>query len=186
MADDLDHLFVLDNDPQVMRYINGGIPVSRSAIQREILPLFLQYDDHNPVFGFWAAEDKNKVQFLGWFSLRPTGNDPGEAALGYRLRRDAWGQGYATEGVRALIASAFAQPGIQRIVATTYEDNLASLRVMEKAGMTLVRRFRLTPEEIEHADTFLTESLAVWDGDDLEYAISKSDWQRRSPFRPSA
>lgn len=175
-ADDLDHLFELDNDPQVMRWINGGVPVSRRVIQNEILPTFLIYDGRHPAFGFWAACDNNGGSFLGWFSLRPTGTRAGDALLGYRLRRAAWGQGYATEGVRALIDKAFSEPGVRRIVATTYEKNLASRRVMEKAGLTLIRRFRLTPADLQQADTFHSGSLEVWDGDDLEYALEKSDW----------
>jgi RimJ/RimL family protein N-acetyltransferase len=174
---DLDHLFQLDNDPQVMRWINGGRPVSRQVIRSEILPTFLTYDSRHPAFGFWAAIDKNGGGFHGWFSLRPTGTRVGDALLGYRLRRAAWGQGYATEGVRALINIAFSAPGVQRIVATTYEKNLASRRVLEKAGLTLIRRFRLTPADLQQADTFHTDSLAVWDGYDLEYALEKSAWQ---------
>ena len=119
-AADLDHLFELDNDPEVMRYINGGRPVSRQVLQDEILPTFLTYDSRHPAFGFWAAIDKYSAEFLGWFSIRPTGSNPGDLLLGYRLRRAAWGQGYATEGVRALIKKAFSEAAVQRIVATTY------------------------------------------------------------------
>ena len=172
---DVDHLFHLDNDPEVMRYINGGTPTPREAIQNDILPNFCHYDNH---FGVWAAEAKATGEFLGWFSLRPTDENNDEATLGYRLTRAAWGNGYATEGVQALIIQGFTTWGLQRIVATTYEENLASRRVMEKAGMTMVRRFRLTPEDIQNADTFHTESTEIWDGDDVEYAIEKSEWKR--------
>lgn len=178
-AADLDNLFELDNDPEVMRWINGGIPVSRQVIQNEILPTFLTYDHRHPTFGFWAAIDKSRGGFLGWFSIRPTSSQSGDALLGYRLRRTAWGQGYATEGVRALIDRAFLEPGLQRIVATTYEKNLASRRVMEKAGLTLIRRFRLSPADLQQADTYHAASLDLWDGDDLEYALEKSAWQKQ-------
>jgi RimJ/RimL family protein N-acetyltransferase len=170
---DADHLFCLDNDSEVMRYINGGTPTPREAIQNDILPGFCHYDDH---FGVWAAEAKETGMFIGWFSLRPTNDNQTEAALGYRLNRDAWGQGYATEGVQALISQGFTAWGLKRIVATTYEENLASRRVMEKAGMTFVRSFRLTPDDILSADTFHAEFVEVWDGDDVEYAIEKAEW----------
>jgi RimJ/RimL family protein N-acetyltransferase len=181
---DIEDLYELDNDPDVMRYINGGTPVSRKAIQNEILPTFLHYDARQPAFGFWAAVEKISGYFLGWFSIRPANNIADTAALGYRLRRAAWSKGYATEGVRALIDKAFAELGFQRVVATTYEKNLASRRVMEKAGMTLVRRFRLTREDLQQADTYHAASLEVWDGDDLEYAIEKSDWMRQQSPGP--
>ena len=50
-----------------------------------------------PEFGFWAAVERSTGQFIGWFHLRPDeGAQPGEVELGYRLRRSAWGRGYAT------------------------------------------------------------------------------------------
>ncbi|MCA9945655.1 MAG: GNAT family N-acetyltransferase, partial [Anaerolineales bacterium] len=108
---------------------------------------------------------------------RPLPHNPAEASLGYRLRRTVWGQGLATEGVRALMRKGFAELGLQRVVANTYEHNLASRRVMEKAGMTLVRRFRLTLEDLQGVDTFHTDAAEVWDGDDVEYALDKKNWQ---------
>jgi RimJ/RimL family protein N-acetyltransferase len=176
---DLEHLYALDNDPEVMRYINGGIPTPREVIEREILPSFLCYDEHSPGFGFWAAVEKNIGAWLGWFSFRPVSADPGQVVLGYRFRRAAWGRGYATEGARALIDRGFREWGVQRVMATTYQDNLASRRVMEKVGMTLVRRFRLTAKEIARSDTFHAESVEVWDGDDVEYAIERAEWRAR-------
>jgi len=53
--------------------------------------------------------------------------------LGYRLRKLAWGQGYATEGSRALIRKGFTEFGVQRVTAEAMAENGASRRVMEKA-----------------------------------------------------
>ena len=181
-AADLDHLYALDNDPAVMRYINGGGPTPRAVIERDVLPVFLEYDARHPGFGFWAAVhrtgiDRGDGEWLGWFSFRPTGDEPGKVVLGYRLRRSAWGQGYATEGARALLQKGFEEWGVRRVGATTYEKNRASRRVMEKLGMRMVRRFRLTEEEIARSDTYHAESVEVWDGDDVEYAIERPEWQ---------
>ena len=168
---DADHLFALDNDPEVMRYLNGGVPTPRHVVEEAILPGFMQMDPARPAFGFWAAELKATAEFVGWFSLRPLPENQHHAALGYRLVRAFWGRGLATEGVRALIHKGFTELGLARVVATTYEHNLASRRVMEKAGMTLVRRFRLTVADLQAADTFHTDEVELWDGDDVEYAI---------------
>lgn len=173
---DVDHLHALDNDPEVMRYLNGGAPTPRQAIEQQILPGFMQTDPAQPRFGFWAAELKASGEFVGWFSLRPLPENPQHAALGYRLKRAAWGQGLATEGVQALIHKGFVELGLERVVATTYEHNVASRRVMEKAGLTLVRRFQLTPEELQATDTFYTDEMEIWDGDDVEYALDKAVW----------
>lgn len=176
---DGENLFALDNDPAVMRYINGGTPTPWEVVQIQILPGFLRYDDAQPGFGFWAAEEKATDEFVGWFVFRPTGNAPGEVALGYRLRRTAWGKGYATEGGAALIRRGFEEWGVAQVVATTYEENAASRRVMEKLGMGHVRSFRYSAEEIGASDTAYTESAEVWPGEDVEYALTQTEWERR-------
>jgi RimJ/RimL family protein N-acetyltransferase len=178
--DDAGHLFELDSDPDVMRYLNGGTPTAREVIEGDILPRFLRYDERFPGFGFWAIIDKANRDFVGWFSLRPLDEaDPCEASLGFRLCKAAWGQGYATEGARALLRLGFTELGVERVVATTYEDNLASRRVMDKAGMALSRRFRLTTEDLKGVDTYQIASQDLWDGDDVEYALQKIDWAQQ-------
>jgi RimJ/RimL family protein N-acetyltransferase len=166
---DADNLVSLDADPEVMRFITGGIPTSRTEILDEVLPAFLGYYQHYEGYGFWAAIEKETGEFLGWFHFRPrAGAAPGEVELGYRLRKSAWGQGYATEGSRALIRAGFTQFGVQRVVAETMAVNLASRRVMEKAGLTLVRTFHQPwPFPID-GDQF----------GDVEYALDRAGWQQ--------
>ncbi len=99
--DDVYDLVELDTDPEVMRFINGGRPTPRDEIENEVLPAFLGYYERYAGYGFWAAVEKSTGRFVGWFHFRPE-NDahPDEVELGYRLRRSAWGKGYATEGSR--------------------------------------------------------------------------------------
>lgn len=173
---DADHIFALDNDPDVMRYLNGGTPTSRDVIENQILPTFLHYDANQPGLGFWAVEPIASDEFLGWVSLRLTDDVPGEAVLGYRFCKATWGKGYATEACRGLIEKGLADMGVERVIATTYQDNVGSQRVMEKLGMTLVRRFRLTLEDLGQSDTYQSDGDDLWDGDDLEYAVDKREW----------
>jgi RimJ/RimL family protein N-acetyltransferase len=63
--------------------------------------------------------------------------------------------------------------------ATTYQDNLASRRVMEKAGLTLVRTDHLTPAHLLAQGTCHITSQDLWEGDDVEYALEKADWERQ-------
>lgn len=177
---DADQLIALDSDPEVMRYLNGGAPTPRDVIEREILPGFLRSYEQGEGYGVWAAIEVVTADFLGWFSLqRRVDGEPGDATLGYRLRRSAWGKGYATEGARALIRKGFTEAGARRIVATTYQDNTASRRVMEKAGMTLARVYRLTPADLAAESGTFVPSGELWDGDDVEYALSRADWERQ-------
>ena len=124
-------LVALEADPEVMRYLNGGQPVPEAGI---VDSDFLTPRGTEPEV--MAAHVGATGEFLGWFALfddgRVDGMNTGE--LGYRLRRNNWGQGYATEGVLALVASAFASTGFDRIQAQTMTINLGSRRVLEKAG----------------------------------------------------
>lgn len=177
--DDVDDLTALDSDPAVMRYLNGGEPTPRAVIERDVLPRFIASSQAGDGYGVWAAIERATGAFVGWFAFRPHENGAaGEVSLGYRLRRSVWGRGYATEGARALIRQGFSALGMQRVVATTYQDNLASRRVMEKAGLTLARTFRLTPEQLAaEGDTFVAAG-ELWDGDDVEYALDRAEWER--------
>ena len=165
---DLPLLVELDSDPEVMRYLTGGPLTPLEEIRDEILPAFLGYYARGERYGFWAAIEKATGAFVGWFHLRPLPDSPpDEPELGYRLRRAAWGQGYGTEGARALIAKAFAELGARRVVASTGADNIASRRVMEKAGMRHVETVR-----------------RVWPGyfndeeqEDVEYVLERAEWQ---------
>ena len=178
-ADDLDDLVALDADPEVMRYLSGGAATPRAVMEQHRLPRWLSYYERGDGFGYWVAIEKASGDFLGWFHFRPPeGAGPGEVELGYRLRRAAWGRGYATEGSRALIHKGFAEQDVQRVVATTYQDNLASRRVMEKLGMTLLRTFRPTPEELA-AHGLDGSAQELFPGDDVEYALEKAEWEKQ-------
>src|SRR3712207_4169944 len=144
--DDVDHLFALHNDPDVMRFLNGGKPTPHEEIERE-------YREHFAGDGYWAAVEKATGEYLGWFAFHPTeGRELDEVEIGYRLKRSAWGKGYATEGSRALIRKGFTELGVRRVVAETMAVNTASRRVMEKAGLRLVRTLHQEwPDQIGRA-----------------------------------
>jgi RimJ/RimL family protein N-acetyltransferase len=184
-AADVNNLVELDSDPEVMRFLTGGKPTPRNLIEQEYLPRILAYYERYEGFGFWAAIERSTGDFLGWFHFRPPDSSrPEDVELGYRLRRSAWGNGYATEGSRALIRKGFAELGVQRVVASTYQDNLASRRVMEKAGLTLVRTFHMTPDELITHGVDPVTAQEPWPGDDVEYALTRADWERQEARQP--
>jgi RimJ/RimL family protein N-acetyltransferase len=174
---DVDNLAGLDADPDVMRFVNGGIPTSRDEIENEFLPAFLGYYQRYQGYGFWAAIERSTGDFLGWFHFRPRdGTVPGHVELGYRLRKSAWGKGYATEGSRALIRKGFTEFGVQRVTAEAMAANMASRRVMEKAGLALVRTFHQPCPGATGS-----HELEV-----VEYALQKADWEQQDQGRASA
>lgn len=136
---DVDDLVELDSDPEVMRFLTGGRPTPRAVIEDEVPRLLAEYQRFGGL-GRWATMDRAAGAFLGWFALRQNEHGPaGEVELGYRLRRAVWGRGLATEGSRALIRTAFADHGASRVWAQTMAVNVASRRVMEKAGLRYLR-----------------------------------------------
>lgn len=124
-------LVALEADPEVMRYLNGGQPVPEEGLPDGD---FLTPRGTEPEV--MVAHERACGKFVGWFALFDDGLVDGErtAELGYRLCREAWGKGYATEGARALVAEAFEAKGFARVRAKTMAVNLGSRRVLEKAG----------------------------------------------------
>ncbi|GIF76966.1 GNAT family acetyltransferase [Asanoa siamensis] len=165
---DLDDLFALHDDPEVMRFINGGKRASLEEIRERTLP---EMRRGWPAYGgrpaCWVAAERHGGRFVGWFALRPV--DPGRpdtVDLGYRLRRDAWGRGYATEGGRALVDKGFQDLGVRRVVADTMAVNTGSRRVLEKIGLTFERAFFTDwPDVIDGSDQ-----------GDVAYALSRDAW----------
>lgn len=175
-VDDVENLFELDSDPEVMRYLSGGPATPRGDIANKNLPTFLRYYERTPGHGFWAAIERSSGEFAGWFHLRPQSSDPTDRPeLGYRLRKSSWNRGYATELSRALIDHAFGAMGAREVYAQTYSDNAGSRRVMEKCGMRLVRTFRLSPEELLTQLGVADPSL--FPDEDVEYAITRVEWE---------
>jgi RimJ/RimL family protein N-acetyltransferase len=169
---DVDLAVELDSDPEVMRYITGGVATTREEIERDYLPAWLSYYGRFEGYGFWAAIERATGEFLGWFHLRPPpGASHDQPELGYRLRRSAWGRGLATEGARALIDVAFEKYGAQRVNAETMAVNVGSRRVMEKAGLTLVRSFT---QDWSHR-------IEGEEHGDVEYALTREEWLAARP-----
>ncbi|HKN53002.1 MAG TPA: GNAT family N-acetyltransferase [Amycolatopsis sp.] len=168
---DIDALAALHGDPAVMRYIDDGKPVPRDVVERDELPRIL--NEYRTEFGQWAAEHNG--EFVGWFALKPStsvGLDGIE--LGYRLRPAVWGRGFGTEGARALVAMGFGELGVARIGATTMTVNAGSRRVLEKAGLRLIRTFfEEWPVYLEGAEH-----------GDVEYALTRHEWVSAATARP--
>jgi len=132
-ATDADALLALDADPEVRRHVDRPEAPTRLELL-EHLPRMLRRYGSGGEPTFWAAEEADGGAFCGWFHLRPLEEDPVALDLGYRLRREAWGRGLATEGGRHLVDRAFRLLGAERIVAHTLEANYASRHVLEKLG----------------------------------------------------
>ncbi|WP_029009818.1 GNAT family N-acetyltransferase [Azospirillum halopraeferens] len=129
---DLDACLAMDTDPDVMRHV-GGVPAHPGAYRQELAARLA----HTPPagFGYWSVFVKPAPgRFIGWVVLVPHGDDPDLVEIGWRLRRDAWGNGYATEAAAVIVRHGFTSLGLTRIVADVHPDNAASARVAARLG----------------------------------------------------
>ena len=140
------------NNPVVMRWL-GGV---RSVEQQEavVRDRFIRWQEERG-FTFWVVERKADRELLGFCGLKiaDDAGSPVEGALeiGWRLREDAWGQGYAREAAAASLDHAFGPLAADRVVALTVEGNSASWGLMERLGM--IRRPDLDYEGPDWAET---------------------------------
>lgn len=123
--------------PQGLR-LSDGYP---SEFSLEVMDL-LAGERANEADGFAPnfmirRDDGAVIGEIGW-SL--AADEPATAQVGYSVVEPCWGEGYATEALRALLEHVLADPAVERVVADTLPDHVASWRVMEKAGMTELER----------------------------------------------
>ena len=131
--EDRDPFFALNSDPAVMEFLPAGTRAdSDAAVERMIAT----QAEHGHCF--WAVERKADGAFLGFCGPMPAREPLNEVELGWRLAREAWGHGYATEGARASLAWCWANLDTPTVMAITVPANLRSRRVMEKIGLRYV------------------------------------------------
>lgn len=162
-AVDVELLVSLDSDPEVMRFLTGQV-TPRDEVESVVLPEILKVYAEHPQLGTFKAEDA--VGFVGWFGMQPTA-DPRTVGVGYRLKRTAWGKGYATEGTRALITHAFTELGMERVEADTMAVNHRSRAVMRRSGLRFEKVFH------EHFD----DPLPGTEFGEVLYAVDRATWE---------
>lgn len=164
--DDWRAIYAFESDPENARYLDQH-PRSEAEIQL-LLPQVIAWRYARPRLHYAFAMVRRADQALiGWCTLHLRGRQLDAGEIGYALRRDCWGQGYATETARALLRFGFEQLGLRRISAECHPDNTGSWRVMEKAGM---RREGLLRQN--------TCIRGAWT-DTLVYAMVAEDWSSR-------
>ena len=138
-------LWELDQDVEVMRYINGGEMTSMEDIINTMLPRMNSYRNPEDGWGIWKVLTKSDATYLGWILVRPMHffseeRDDNNLELGWRFHRQHWGYGYATEAAKALMVSLHDQKGINQFTAIAEQDNNASINIMKKLGMQFDKR----------------------------------------------
>jgi RimJ/RimL family protein N-acetyltransferase len=132
--DDRPPFAAMNADPDVMEQFPA--PLDRGASDGLVDRILAHWAEHG--FGLWAVERRVDGAFIGFAGLyRPTFEAHFTPAIevGWRLARDAWGQGFATEAGRAALRFGFDTLGLEEIVSFTVPANVRSRGVMERLGM---------------------------------------------------
>ncbi len=132
--DDLDALTPILADPEVMRYSISGIK-TRSQTEDFITRLLSIYQKYN--FGLYAIIYKKNQQLIGFCGLLIWNfEETEEIEIGYRLAREYWGKGLATEAAISVRDYAMNELNIDRLICIIEPENTRSIRVAEKLNMS--------------------------------------------------
>jgi len=135
VLDDLDSLYALNCDPDVIKYIPDAPRNYKET--REELEWHMNGHPKHPELGLWATIHKETSKFIGRCGLLPwTIDQREEVEVAFLLGKEYWGQGLGTEVAQAIVRYAFDQLHIPRLVCMICPDNQASMKVAENIGMT--------------------------------------------------
>ena len=121
-------------DPEVTRFLTW-LPHQSEADTLSLMLSRLSCWETGSEFAWVITRRPDLATPIGMISAIPDERHSWRWSLGYVLARPHWGHGYMTEAVRAVIGIVFDQPHVHRIAAFADEENFASARVLEKAGM---------------------------------------------------
>lgn len=127
---DLEDLYPIFSEPEVVKYMKTGAPVSIEETETALMSIINHWEQHG--FGRWAVVLKETGKLIGYGGLR---NLYGTPELVYLLDKHCWNMGLATELAKACLKWGFEERHFERIIAVTRPDHMASRRVMEKIGM---------------------------------------------------
>ena len=157
---DVDDVYEYAQDPEWARFLPVPQPYLRSDAEEFVARQLAASWPDEPS---WAIVLEGKV--IGALNLHDLNSERRTAALGYAVARARWSQGFATEAVKAVMTAAFKDLNLKRVWAVADVRNIASQRVMEKAGMI---RKRLVQE-----DPPSSTKPVDW----VLYAILREEWE---------
>ena len=135
-SEDLDAYAAMNADPQVREYMFPPRPLTREESEREIEELVGQWVRLG--FGHWAVELRESGDLIGRTGAKRHDDwdlDPEHTEVGWLYARSAWGRGLATEGATAAVSFCLDELQRPEVISIAHLSNLASHRVMRKAGL---------------------------------------------------
>ena len=133
--EDLEDVFAYESDPVVVQYVAYG-PYTEEECRQDLAWHVAHQQAIPRHFFHFAIELQSEKRVIGWCGVQFARADHHEAELGYALHRRYWGQGYTTEAARAVTEYSFAKLGVHRVFGECRPENIGSIRVLQKLGMT--------------------------------------------------
>jgi ribosomal-protein-alanine N-acetyltransferase len=142
----------------ILRYYPNQTPPPREKAEPYITHHLSHWQTRG--YGHWAVVTREEGRVVGWSGLEYL-HELEETEVAYLLSKRAWGRGYATEAARACVKFGFESVGLEKIIGLVHPENVGSVRVLEKCGLTLtgritlwgmeMSRYRITREEYEES-----------------------------------
>jgi len=145
-------------DPEVMRYITGGVPWTDEQIQAFVARQLKVYRERG--FCRWKLIEKASGESIGFCGVG-FWKDSTEPEIGWWLACRCWGRGLATEAAIAALRDAFGRVQLDRLISVAERENRASIRIMQKLGLAFEREFE-------------AEGCGL-----VQYAIDRAQWAAR-------
>ena len=136
---DINLLYDLDGDSDVMKYLTLGKAKTIDEVKKESMPRILKSYTNGSNYGIFPAYLKDNNTYIGWFQFEKDKYIADAIEVGWRLKKEHWGNGYATEVGLSLVKKA--KELNKKVVARAMKNNQASTRVMEKIGLKFVEEF---------------------------------------------
>jgi ribosomal-protein-alanine N-acetyltransferase len=139
-AEDWPNVYEMNSDQDVVKMIANGELKSYDDEWKTFHEKIIDYPVDSD-FGVWAVIRKIDFKLIGASNLSPI-EETNEIQVGYRLKKEFWGNGYATEISQGLVRYGFEKLGLERIVGLTNIENIASQKVLEKSGLKFEKEGR--------------------------------------------
>jgi len=146
---DAEDVLNLHSRPEVQKYTGQGVVTSLDEIKKDIENIWeMEYEKYG--YARWATIYKEDNKLIGWAGLKYL-PEPKEVDLGYRFLSEYWGRGIASEIAIPIVKYGFETLKLKRIIGSAMLENKASIRVLEKAGLTFDRCEPYGDEKVDSA-----------------------------------
>lgn len=155
--DDFEQLCKINSDPDVMRFLGDGKPLTGMESWRQMATFMGHWYFRG--YGIWAVEEKSTSNLVGRIGFMNPAGWPG-FELGWTLGREYWGKGYATEGAARALEYAFTEMNREHVISLIAPENVASIKVGQRLGEKVEGKTEVFGHEV------------------LIYGIDRDDWRR--------